>query len=180
MTTPISDDSPAAPAPILLRRFDAVLGVIDRAVSFVVIVAMAVLTTVICLQVFFRYVLNDSLDWGWDVPRLCFIWTVLLSIPLGLKHSVHVGIDLIVEHLSGAARRRIHRVNAVLMTGLMVIVAYWAVQLAERTWDQMMPGLALSAGLFYVAMIISAAHSVLHLIRLAWTGIPPVSRLSES
>jgi TRAP-type C4-dicarboxylate transport system permease small subunit len=180
MQPPDQAESPAIPAPALLRRFDAVLNAIDSAVSFVVIVSMAVLTTVICVQVFFRYVLNDSLDWGWDVPRLCFIWVVLLSIPLGLKHSVHVGIDLIVEHLSFATRRLIHRVNAVLMTGLMIIVAYYAVQLAERTWDQMMPGIALSVGLFYVAMIISAAHSILHLIRLAWTGIPPVSQLSES
>ncbi|MBI4182673.1 MAG: TRAP transporter small permease [Proteobacteria bacterium] len=173
MTQPIAEAEAGALAAALLARYDAVLGRIDRAVSLILIVTMAVLTAVLCVQVFFRYVLNASLDWGWDVPRLCFIWVVLLAIPLGLKRNAHVGIDLLIEHVPGWSQRALHRFNAALMAALMTVVAYYGVELAVATWDQMMPGLDLSVGYFYVALIISAVHSVLHLVRLLWTGAPP-------
>ena len=66
---------------------------------------MAVLTIVVVLQVFYRYVLNDSLRWGWDIPRLCFIWVILLSIPLGIRYNAHVGIDIVVQRFGPAMRR---------------------------------------------------------------------------
>jgi TRAP-type C4-dicarboxylate transport system permease small subunit len=135
--------------------------------------AIAVLTAVVSIQVFFRYVLNASLDWGWDVPRLCFIVAILLAIPLALGRNLHVGVDLLVEHLDRRWRRPIYRFNAVLMTGLMTIVAYYAVVLGRATWDQPMPGLDVSVGWFYVALFVCAVHSVLHLLRWIGRGEPP-------
>ena len=136
-------------------------------------ITMAVLTSVLAIQVFFRYVLNSSLTWGWDVPRVCFVWVVLLAIPLGLKRNVHVGIDLVIGNLSASGRRALYRINAVLMAALMVVVAYFGMFLARATWDQLLPGLDLTVGVFYVALIICAVHSLLHLARLIWTGAPP-------
>lgn len=179
MASDAQADQVSIPAPDLLRRFDAALEVIDRLASYLVIAAMATLTTVICVQVFYRYVLNDAIDWGWDVPRLCFIWVALLAIPLALKLGAHTGIETVVERLKPKQKQRLHRINAVLMIWLMVTVAYYATFLARRTWDQMLPGLELSVGWFYVAAFISAVHSVLHLIRLAWTGVPPTTGLAD-
>src|SRR3546814_1623691 len=96
---------------VLFRRFSAVLSAVDRVSMAVVTVCMAVLTTVLLLQVFFRYVLNDSIDWGWDVPRVCFIWMVLLSIPLGIRNNAHVGIDLLADLFSDLGRREIGRAH---------------------------------------------------------------------
>src|SRR5687768_12114672 len=113
-----------------LKRYDAVLGIIDRAVSWVIIIAMAVLTFVVVLQVFFRYVLNDSLIWGWDVPRLCFIWVVLLSIPLGIRYNAHVGIDLVFNLFPDRTQRFVRIVNALFMLLLAVVAGYWGAVLA--------------------------------------------------
>jgi TRAP-type C4-dicarboxylate transport system permease small subunit len=156
-----------------LTAYDRGLAAIDHIVSLIVIVAMAVLTLVVTLQVFFRYVLNTSLDWGWDVPRLCFIVAVLLAIPLALGRNLHVGVELVVERLRVRPRRVVYRVNAAVMAALMIMVGYHAVVLAQATWDQRLPGLDLSVGLFYVALLIAAVHTVLHLGRWMYTGQPP-------
>lgn len=157
----------------MLALYDRALAAVDTVSSWVVMAAMAVLTVVVTTQVFFRYVLNESLDWGWDVPRLCFIVAILLAIPLALGRNLHVGIDLLLESIDARWRRPIYRFNALLMTALMVIVAYYAVVLGRATWDQRMPGLDLSVGYFYVALFIAAVHSVLHLIRWIQRGEPP-------
>src|SRR5829696_31224 len=137
---------------LTLRRYISLLHGVDRFVSWVIIASMAVLTVVVVLQVFYRYVLNDSLVWGWDIPRLTFIWVVLLSIPLGIRYNAHVGIDLVVQRLSRRVQRAILSFNAVFMLILSAAAAYYAVFLANATWDQMMPGIHLSVGLFYLGL----------------------------
>jgi len=157
----------------VLGLYDRLLSAVDTASAWIVIAAMAVLTVVVTVQVFFRYVLNESLDWGWDVPRLCFIVAILLAIPLALGRNLHVGVELLIEVIDRRWQRLVYRFNAVLMTALMLIVAYYAVVLGRATWDQRLPGLDVSVGYFYVALFIAAVHSMLHLIRWVYVGAPP-------
>ena len=157
----------------MLALYDRALTAVDTVSSWVVMAAMAVLTVVVTAQVFFRYVLNESLDWGWDVPRLCFIVSILLAIPLALGRNLHVGVDLLIENLDPRWRRPIYRFNALLMTALMLIVAYYAVVLRAGHLGPAHAGLDVSVGYFYVALFIAAVHSVLHLIRWIQRGAPP-------
>ncbi|NYT44275.1 TRAP transporter small permease [Alcaligenaceae bacterium] len=154
----------------LLNRYDAVLGVLDRIASLIVKVTMAVLTSVLLLQVFFRYVMNDSLTWGWDVPRVCFIWAIMFSIPLGVRYNAHVGIDLVVERFSARVRRLTLSLNAVLIMILSGMIAYYAVLLMGETWDQNMPGIPLSVGVFYASLALGLIHTCLHIGRILITG----------
>ena len=164
----------------LLHRYQKLLDAVDRVVSWVIIVAMAVLTIVVVLQVFFRYVLNDSLRWGWDIPRLCFIWVIMLSIPLGIRYNAHVGIDIVVQSLGPAAKRAVLVFNAFFMMLLSVTAAYYAVVLARDTWDQMMPGINLSVGLFYVGLAIGQIHTCMHIARILMTGRTTTDHLSDT
>ena len=164
----------------LLTRYDAVLTAFDRVVSGVVIVCMAVLTIVLLLQVFYRYILNDSIQWGWDVPRVCFIFAVMFAIPLGIRHNAHVGIDLLIDQFGPRARRSAISFNAIFMFGLAATLSYYAFVLAGQTWDQTMPGIPLSVGVLYVALVISQVHVCLHLVRILATGELPSGQWSET
>jgi len=164
----------------LFRRFSAVLSAVDRVSMFVVTVCMAVLTSVLLLQVFFRYALNESLDWGWDVPRVCFIWMVLLSIPLGIRNNAHVGIDLLVDLFSDLGKRVAVTINAAFMLVLSLVLAYYAVQLMGDTWDQLMPNIPLPVGVFYAALAISQLHAAMHLVRILVTGQAHAADWSET
>ena len=163
-----------------LQRYQRVLDAVDRVVSWVIIVAMAVLTIVVVLQVFYRYVLNDSLRWGWDIPRLCFIWVILLSIPLGIRYNAHVGIDIVVQRFGPALQRGVLIFNAFFMLLLSAAAAYYAVMLSRDTWDQMMPGINLSVGLFYVGLAVGQIHTCMHIARILMTGEPTTDHLSET
>jgi TRAP-type C4-dicarboxylate transport system permease small subunit len=154
----------------LVNRYDTVLDVLDRIASVIVKVSMAVMTTVLLVQVFFRYVMNDSLTWGWDVPRVAFILVVMFSIPLGMRYNAHVGIDLVVDRFSEKAKRITLLLNAVLMVVLCTTVAYYAFVMMRDTWDQNMPGLPLSVGVFYASLALGQIHTCLHIGRILLTG----------
>lgn len=167
-------------SPSFLKQYQKLIDAIDRVISWVIIAAMAVLTTVVVLQVFYRYVLNDSLRWGWDIPRLCFIWVLMLSIPLGIRYNAHVGIDLVVHRFGPRAKRAVLAFNGVFMLILSAVAAYYGIQLAGDTWDQMMPGITLSVGLFYVSVAIGQIHTCLHVARIIMTGETSTDHLSET
>ena len=147
--------------------------------SSLVIAMMAVLTMVLVAQVFLRYVFNTSLDWGWEVPRLCFIWGIFLSIPLGIKRGAHVGIDIVMRALPGEGRQAMFRVHLILMAAMMLVIVYYAIQLAILTWQQLMPTLDLSVGVFYIGLAWCGIHSVLHFFRLFLLGEPVEGGLGE-
>jgi TRAP-type transport system small permease protein len=163
-----------------MRRYDAMLAMADHVMGWVVTAVMGVLTIVVLISVFFRYVLNQSLQWGWDIPRLCFIWVVLLSIPLAFRYNAHVGMDFDLTRFRVINRKALVRFNAVFMLILFGLTAFWATQLAARTWDQMMPGVDLSVGLFYAGLFVGQVHCALHVGRMLILGETMNETLSES
>jgi TRAP-type C4-dicarboxylate transport system permease small subunit len=152
----------------VVRKARAILAAVveglDRVVSLVVILAMAVLTVVIFLQVVMRYGFNSSLDWGWEVPRLCFIATIFLALPLGLKTGAHVAIAFLVGRVGDRSRVALVVLQSALSILLMGIVAAFGLWLTVDLWDQTMPTLNLSIGVFYAMVTFSAVHSILHLL----------------
>lgn len=162
-----------------LPTYERLLEVVDRLAAVLVMVAMAVMSAVLILQVVLRYGLNTSLDWGWEVPRLCFICGILLAIPLGIQRGAHVGIDVLVRRLPTALRRTVLRGILLLMGGLIATVSWHAVSLARQTWDQMMPTLEIPTGIFFVALAMSGVHCLLHFARLFWRGEWPAAGLES-
>ena len=157
-----------------MKQFERLLSVIDKVSSFAVIALMAVLTVVIIIQVVLRYFFNESLDWSWVVPRICFVWIIFLAIPLGIKRGVHASIDIIPRLLSEQSRIFLYRLLSVFLIVLMIIVTYHAIFIAQKTWHYMMPLIDISLANFYIAIIICGVHSTLHFVRLIWVG-PPAS-----
>jgi TRAP-type C4-dicarboxylate transport system permease small subunit len=137
----------------------------------VIIVTMAAMVVVVSAQVFLRYGFNTSLDWGEDIARLLFVWTIFLAIPLGVKEGAHIGIELVVKLFPEVAQRVLTRVMAALGIVLMGVVCWQAARLVVGQWDENLPTLDVSVALFIVPVCIGAALSILHLTRQAITGI---------
>ncbi len=151
------------------------LGRLDMGAHVAIVATMSGMVAVVSMQVLLRYVFNDSLDWGEDVARLLFVWSIFLAIPLGIKSGAHVSIELLVRSLPAAHQRWLTRATAVLSIVLMTVVFYQAAILVIDQWDENLPALNVSVSLFMVPVCIGAAHSVLHLLRLAATGIAAAS-----
>ena len=60
-----------------LRR---VSDTVNKAVSYVGVALFCVLIVACVLQVFFRFVLNNSLAWSEELARYCFIWMHMIMV----------------------------------------------------------------------------------------------------
>ena len=88
-----------------LERINALLG---NAGAWLAAILIAVMATLVVVQVFFRYVLNSSLSWAEDLSLMLMIWMAFLIAPYAYRHSQHVVLDLI-ERI--AAERITHIVH---------------------------------------------------------------------
>lgn len=60
---------------------------------------LAMMLAVMALQVFTRYVLNDSPDWTEEALRYMYVWVVFLGSSAAITDRSHVSISFLIEKL---------------------------------------------------------------------------------
>jgi TRAP-type C4-dicarboxylate transport system permease small subunit len=143
---------------------------LDKVSFIVIILAMSAMTIMVSLQVFWRYVLGSSIDSADELSRLFFVWVMFLAIPHGVKFSIHIGIDLVVSACNDKVRRLLFRFAATAGAVLMAAVFYASLVATADKWQELMPTLPITAAIYYIAVLISAAHSFVHLVLHVWMG----------
>lgn len=143
---------------------------LDKASLVVIVSAMAGMSIIVTAQVFWRHVLNSSIDSADELSRLLFVWAMFLAIPHGIRYSVHVGIDLLTSYLPYGIREFVFRLMSASAAALMaaVFIASWIA--VDEKWQQLMPTLPVTSSVFYIAILICALHSFIHLVLYTWGG----------
>jgi TRAP-type C4-dicarboxylate transport system permease small subunit len=112
------------------------------------------MTVIIGWQVFGRYVLNDTPSWSEPLSLHLMSWFILLGAAVGVRESVHLGLD-IVHHV---ASPRVQKAMDLVSLGLIVIfgiaMTYYSVILAAGTWSATIPVLGWPGGVDFIPMIV--------------------------
>lgn len=83
---------------LISRKVNKIVGVIG--------VILFIIMTISCvLQVFFRFILNDSLSWSEELSRFTFIWVHLIGTSLLIQSKGHATVTVILDLLKGKPRK---------------------------------------------------------------------------
>ena len=137
-----------------------------QAVSVALLASYFVL---VLLQVFFRYVLNESLFWAEEVVRGALLWGIMVTTPLVAAARGHIRIEALEVVLPPVGR---HVVNwaANFLTLAFTLTLLWAgIQFIDRTWMQQSPVLDVPKWTVYLAIPVGAALEAL-LMLLTWNA----------
>lgn len=148
------------------------LVVVDHAVVIILLFTVAVMVGVVSTQVVLRYGFNLSLDWADEISRLCFVWSIFLAIPLGVRQGAHIGIDVVVQKMPPVVQAVLRRGAAALSAAMMFAIAWTAFVVAREQWDEFMSTLDWSVAWFIVPIGLGAFLSALHLLRITAFGPP--------
>lgn len=69
-----------------------ILNILDHIEEIILFIMMAVLATVVFIQVIFR-VTGGSLTWSEEMPRYLAVWVTFIGTSLGIKRGAHVGVE---------------------------------------------------------------------------------------
>ncbi|WEX08077.1 TRAP transporter large permease subunit [Chelativorans sp. AA-79] len=142
---------------------------IDRvsdATGYLSALALIVMTSIVCFEIFSRYVLNDPTYWGTDIATYILIGMTFLGLAQAQKAGDHVQVELVLANLA-ADWRRVFEIFAnwlglvfVLFTGWqMVIFNYQEYVNDTRDWGllgtpQWIPQVPVSIGYAAFALAI--------------------------
>ena len=130
----MSEHAAAAPvAPLAAPpRIKRVTGALDLGLE-IVTVSLLVATVVIALiQVFWRYVLDNSLSWPEELARWAFVWLVFLGSAMLTHRQGHIVIDLLPRSL-GPRGRTIHAVAVrIVLAAAAALLVVYGLDLVQR------------------------------------------------
>jgi TRAP-type C4-dicarboxylate transport system permease small subunit len=114
----------------------------------------------ITVEVVARYFFGASIYFATELAQLMFVWTVFLGLPLALVRGRHVSITLADTLLPPALAVLVRRIAMLCSIVLLAAVAWKCWELMLFNWDQRLNTMRLSAGLYYLPVIVGAAASI--------------------
>jgi len=80
-------------------------GILDRIEEILISLFLGVSTLLVFAQVVARYVFNSGFTWAPELVEYFFLWTVMIGASYGVKHGVHLGVDILVTKFRPEIRR---------------------------------------------------------------------------
>ncbi len=125
-----------------------------RLVHVCVVLLASVMLAAIGWQVAMRYLFNRPPSWTEELALLCFTWTMLLMLALGVRQAFHARIDLLIDKLPPAWSWKLEK-----LIGLMT--AFFGGFLAIGGWRYMAETAAsTSAAIAYPIYLLHGAAPV--------------------
>ena len=122
---------------------------IDQIEETLIAVFLGLMTLITFANVVARYIFNSNILWALEATVFLFAWLVLLGIGYGVKHSLHIGVDVLVKTFPSKTQKVITLVATVACIVFAILLLkgswdYWAPFIGKRafleTEDIPMPG----------------------------------------
>lgn len=130
-----------------------------RLVETVAGAALILMAVIVVVQVFCRFVLNDSLSWSEEAARYLQVYITFVGAAVALQRGAHIGVDFLTGFFKGKAKwvsnLFIHLVVAVFC--VIVILAGAQVVATQIKYGQTSPALHLEMWKVYLALPLGGA-----------------------
>jgi TRAP-type C4-dicarboxylate transport system permease small subunit len=121
--------------------------------------SMAILVAV---QVFFRYVLNQSLFWSEELARYLLVWLTFLGASCAYYRHAHPGVGILYNRMPPALRKACALVIHLASMGLFVVMVVYGYQFAHFVRLQTTPALQLPKWLVLGIIPVSGLVLLIH------------------
>ena len=150
--------------PRLISRLDDKLA---KGEAAALIAIVGVMTVVVFLQVLYRYVFAQPLQWSEELARYLFVWLSILGAALALQKKGHFGLDLFFKMLSSRSRRFVQIPACILMGIVIFVILFEGVILVQKTALQQSPAMGISMSWAYASLPVGGALMAIHLITIS-------------
>ncbi|MDD3657013.1 MAG: TRAP transporter small permease subunit [Atribacterota bacterium] len=133
--------------------------------------AIALITcfSTIVIQVFYRYFLNISLEWPFELSIYAYIWTLYLGAAWGVREENHVKFNMIYDFLSLNVQKMLNIIFNSITTLIFIIIFI-------PVWDYLLFNYRIKTvalkipwtfvfGVFSIFLVLTIIHNIDHIIR---------------
>jgi TRAP-type C4-dicarboxylate transport system permease small subunit len=113
------------------------------------------ITVLVTVQVFARYVLNNTPPWSEELCRYLFVWVSFLGACVATRRAAHLGVDSLVSRLPTGAREVLRHAVSVLIVVFTGLLVWQGAALVPAMASQRSPSMAISLQYVFVAIPIA-------------------------
>lgn len=106
-------------------------------------------------EVFFRYVLGNSLGWSEELVRYFLVWISFLGTYLAVKEDKNLEIKIIFNRLPLQIRKPLKYSADFFIIIFFIVFTYIGIQYANRFFWDLSPAIEIPMGIIYLSMPIS-------------------------
>jgi TRAP-type C4-dicarboxylate transport system permease small subunit len=150
---------------------DKALSCVNRAYEFLIFVLFLLIVIVGGMQVFNRFVLNQSLSWSEEFMVYAHIWIVFLAIPVAYNRGSHIGMNLFVKGLPPKIQTVMALAVDLMWLLLASAVVFYTTVVMGVASNQNSPALGLRMDRAYLGLVIGGAYLALLALRGATASV---------
>jgi TRAP-type C4-dicarboxylate transport system permease small subunit len=154
----------------MFRALTAFNATVSRWCMYLAVAGLIGIVTVVGLQVFGRYVLNDTPIWAESTALVLILYVTMLGAAVGVRDAGHIGLESLLILVPDALRLKLEIVIHVLVGTFGLIMAWNGGVLAESVMGYKIPTLGFSEGINHLPLMIAgvliALFSLEHIIAL--------------
>ena len=128
------------------RIFDFIMSIYLILAKFFLLI----MVSIICIQVFFRYVLNQSITWSEEVSLLLMVVFGFISMAIGVQKGIHLNISIFYKLFPKVVQKIFDGIVNLLIMGVGLVMLIFGIPLIESTSHAPMPATGLPAATLYL------------------------------
>jgi len=137
----------------------------DRIMEFLIAALFILMVCVGGLQVFNRFLLNQSLSWSEEFQKFSHIWIIFLTIPVAYNRGSHIGIQFLFNKFSPSIQKIFSIFFDLLWTTLAIAIAYYSFVIMGVAKFQTSAGLGIRMDWIYFGMVVGGIYLLFVSIR---------------
>jgi TRAP-type transport system small permease protein len=152
---------------------------VDKASRAALLLIMAVMISVILVQVFFRYVLNAAMPWPEELTIFLLSWMTFIGSGIALKNWQHIGITLFANMLPRTYRQYLSILVKITVLFCAVFLTYTGVILVQKSTHMVSDALRISMVWPRLSLPVGGGIMVIHSINMLFKEISLLFQTSE-
>jgi len=141
-----------------------VLAILDRALKYVLIMLVVILTASVFLQVLIRFVFRYPLPWTEEVSRIAFVYSIFVGATIAVREKTHLNVDALLVILPRGAARALTVFGSLLVAIFLGFVTWEGVVFVQATGVQMTPVMQIPFRHLYLILPSSGALMLFYLV----------------
>ncbi|GAK61716.1 TRAP-type C4-dicarboxylate transport system, small permease component [Candidatus Vecturithrix granuli] len=141
------------------------LSYLDHTVELCIFAIFVAMVIVGGMQVFNRFVLNQSLSWSEEFQKFSHIWLIFLTIPVGYHRGSHIGMNMLVGKFPENVQKFIILITDIMWLGLAVAIVTYTHVIMRVARRQTSPGLGLRMDLVYLGVMLGGIYLAIVALR---------------
>ncbi|MCM3568479.1 TRAP transporter small permease [Neobacillus mesonae] len=141
-----------------------VLSTLNRFILSLSGILLGIMTFLVIIQVFFRYVLEKPLTGSEELARFTMIWLVMIGSTVVLRNKSHIAVEFFVELFPTVIQKGARIITYLLIFVFAIILMVDGYQLAMTSMSQISPATRIPNGYIAMSIPVSGFISALYML----------------